>query len=218
MKKILLFGMLFLLMLSVAFALPPTERLAGGLTIETLSPETHYANTDFFLHSHVYDTETGVIVNNTDLECFYHLYSENINWEHLDIGELSPVGVGMSKTLNASLFNETGEYAILLWCDQPVPPSEKEGGFVKFFFNVVNENSNNNNNVVGIDLSLLTLIVLILAIVLAIAINNGVIGIVASIGVLAQGLYYVLDSVLLGVITIVIGLILALYFATKQAD
>jgi len=68
------------------------------------------------------------------------------------------------------------------------------------------------------DFTLLAILVLTLFTILAVTTNNPVIGVITSIGISIQGLYFLLDTILLGTVTLVGGLMLALWFAIKQND
>lgn len=89
-----------------------------------------------------------------------------------------------------------------------------------FGANATNETHSQVQNQVqfSFDFTLLTILVLTLFTILAVTTNNPVIGVITSIGIIIQGLYFLLDTVLLGTVTLVGGLMLALWFAIKQND
>ena len=144
-NKILIIVMMFVMLALTVFGQPPfTEQsvinLDSPLFIETLEIQEHDLNTPFYLHTHLYSKTSGLIKDPVadNISCDYHLYSENINWEHLTTGNLTSYGAGMFTNINETYFNESGEYAILLWCECngciSDRPEDLVGGFTRFSF------------------------------------------------------------------------------------
>ena len=210
-----------MIMLSVVYAAPQPQSLDKLLVIETLGYEYHPYNETYYLHAHIHDATTGLGLDLTKVDCSYHLYAQHINWQHLNTGQMTPQGFGVFAFIDAGNFTNTGDYAFLLFCeylDTDPTPDILFGGYKSYFFTVSHDTTANNDNVIGFDMTIITLIILALLVALAIAIKNGVIGIVAGIGIIIQALYFMLDSILLGSLTLVVGVILAIYFATLQSN
>lgn len=199
-------------MMAISFGLPSPDVFAGGLTLETLTYEYHPINTPYYVHTHLYNTESGVVLDPNTINCSFHLYGENVNWQHiLNNGTLEPVGIGLSTTINESYFTESGDYAILLWCEEPLAQPSKTGGFIKYYFTVYEDEKNFNYffELVGI-------IAIILLVAVAIILKQSIIGIISSIGVIIYGITLFSSSTLFGVVVLIGGLLLALYFGLLQ--
>jgi len=213
MKKINIYILMVLLLVGVVFSAPPTETFAGGLTLEVLSYDYHPLDTDYYLHTHLYNTASGVIVDPDTVNCSYHVYSEATQFNHVLVGILTAYGAGMSDTIDSTVFNETGDYAILLWCEEPIQTGGKNGGFVKYFFTVYEDDKTSSNY-----FEIISLIAIVLLLVVALVTGINVLGIVTSIGIIIYGLTFILSSILIGTLVLTGGLLLALYFATRQAE
>lgn len=142
MKKILLFGLVMILSIVMVTAQPPwtvnfEQELNTGITIETIKFNYHYLNEEKYVHVHLFDTTTGLIISDGSPTCKYHLYSENVGWEHLITdGLLSSYGAGQYDYISNETFNETGKYAIMLWCED-----DEKGGFIQYKFDVLDKDS-----------------------------------------------------------------------------
>jgi len=217
MRKInILIFVTMLLMLSVlGFAKPPFQddpvlRLDSPLFIEVVEVEKHPINTSFYLHSHIYSNTNGLLKNpiESGLTCNYHLYSENANWEHVDIGVLEAYGVGMFTYLNESLFQEQDEFVVLLWCEcdgcVSDRPESKVGGFTRFSFSVGAEEEESLSN-----LFYPSLVIVFVLIFVGFTFKQPIIGIIGSLGLTLTG--FMLSGFTLG-LTIVAGLIFSLLF------
>lgn len=214
MNKINIYILLLLLLVGGVFAIPAVDNFAGGLTLELNDYPFHPINEDYFLHTHLYVTDTGVVTNSTESECFYHLYSENVNWEHLIFnGSMGVYGIGFSDTINGSYFNETGDYSFLIWCDEPVEPQAKQGGYEKFYFTVYEDEKSPTNY-----FEIIGLLAIVLLLVVAFVTGINIMGVITSIGIIIYGLTFMLSSILIGTLVLAGGLLLALYFATRQSE
>jgi len=131
------FLLLFILLVPLlVVAQPPHQQNHAGLLLQVSYEGYHKVGTDKYVHTHVYDRETSIILDPSDLDCFYHVYSYNLGGEHIiDNGVLSPEGVGLEDTIDGSYFNEIGYYSILMWCELT---DETEGGFYQYTFEVNN--------------------------------------------------------------------------------
>ena len=137
MKKIILIGLVMIFSMVMVSAQPFNQQLDEGITIETIQFDSHYLNEDKYIHVHLFETSSGLIINDGSPRCEYHLYSENVGWEHIITdGLLTPYGVGQFDYISNESFNETGKYAILLWCEDDV-----KGGFIQYKFNVIDKSS-----------------------------------------------------------------------------
>lgn len=206
MKKILLFGFIFIMMFSLVLAQPPFQSLDSKLTLETVLIQEHPINTEFYLHTHVYDSETGLILSDS-LNCSYHLYSENINWQHLDEGSLSPYGVGYYSTINKTNFNQTGKYAILLWCEQE--SDFKTGGFIQYNFEVFDKGSIFEFNSTTLYF-IIGLIIFLL--IISFALKQALFGLIAGLVMLIMSLYLISTLMIIGVILTIVSIMLILLF------
>ena len=112
------------------FQQSPTE--SGYLIIETGYPSSHKINEDYYIHTHVYNGTTSLLVK-SGISCYYHFYNHNLKGgEHIDTGILTLYGDGYYNYTSGNLINETGEYSVLIWCN-----SSTEGGFFKYTFDAV---------------------------------------------------------------------------------
>ena len=207
MKKILLFGFIFIMMISLVIAQPSFQSLDNKLTLETILIEEHPLNNPFYLHTHVYDSETGLLLSDS-LNCSYHLYSENINWEHLDIGTLSPYGFGYYSRINETNFNQTGKYVILLWCEQD--SDFKSGGFIQYNFIV----TASETGLFKLGSTALYFIIGlgILLIILSFSIKEAIFGLLGSMIFLLTSIYLIPIFLIVGVISLISSILLLLYF------
>ena len=214
MKKILIIlTLLLVVMLSVAYAhKPEVVILDAGLTLTPVTYDYHPIDTPFFLHTNVYNTTNGVILDSNSTTCGYSLYSEKANWNTVTVGNLTADYVGMSVTINESFFNTTGDHSILIWCEYPTSEPYELGGFSNFYFTTY-ENEKEFNYFVEI----VTLLSMVLLLTVAIATKNNLLGIITSIGLMIIGIYAFSMSMLIGIILSIGALLLALYFGFRDA-
>lgn len=134
MRKIFLI-FIFLFLINLVVAQPPfqqSEFVEGQLIIETSYPEVHKPWEDYYIHVHVYNGSTGLLVKD-GISCRYHFYNHQMKGgEHISIGNLHSYGDGFYANVTGTLLNTTGQYSVLSWCN-----SSSEGGFFKYTFDVV---------------------------------------------------------------------------------
>jgi len=219
MSKSIIFVLMFIMMFSLVMAQPPFEAqvLDVGLTLETIQTDSHEQDTEFYLHTHVYDSNTGLLLNDS-IKCFYHMYSENVNWEHLITnGTLTLYGAGYSDLINESYFNETGKYVILLWCEYNEADVNK-GGFVQYSFNVIDDETHSlqvwscpaENK--GFTPLVIVLGMAILFIILSFTMKESLFGIFGGLMIALSYLFIGACSPLLFMFLPVVGILIALWF------
>lgn len=208
MKKILLFGFIFIMMISLVIAQPSFQSLDNKLTLETILIEEHPLNNPFYLHTHVYDSETGLLINSSNLNCNYQLYSENIGWGHLDTGILTPYGAGLYTLINESNFTDTGNYAILFWCE--TDEIDSIGGFTQYNFIV----TASETGLFKLGSTALYFIIGlgILLIILSFSIKEAIFGLLGSMIFLLTSIYLIPIFLIVGVISLISSILLLLYF------
>lgn len=134
--KFLFFTFLFIFLVGTPFisAQPPfqqSEVQEGFLIIETAYPTSHKVNEDFYVHAHVYNGTSGVLITD-NINCFYHFYNHQLSGDtHIDTGILTQYGDGYRNETDGNLLDEVGEYSLLIWCN-----STTEGGFFEYTFDV----------------------------------------------------------------------------------
>ena len=209
MKKIFIVLLLIISMLSVVYAVPEFKQLDNALTIDSVGYQYHPLNTDYYLHTHSRDSSTGILLNTSNLQCEYHLYGERVNWNVITEDTLTTNGESgaLISNINASHFNETGDYSILVWCEDSV---NQIGGTLQYYFEVYEDEKSFNYFY-----EIVILVVLVVALLLALTLKLNVLGIITSIVILIIGLYYMLDVFLLGLVTFLIGIFMSMYFGFK---
>ena len=153
------FFLLLLLAMPVLVVAQPPGQVSQqtGLDIATAYPSTHKLGDDFSVQVHIYDSTNGLLVN-TGLSCSYHLYNHMIpDNQHISIGSLSQYGAGYNATVSGSLFNVTGSYATLIWCN-----SSTVGGWFEYEFQVTTDGLPKNAEPSGL-FSVIALIPLLFA-------------------------------------------------------
>lgn len=124
---------LLILSLTLVSCAPPfiQSNTLPGLTIETSYADAHKLGDSLYIHAHVYNATNGLL-KTTGTNCDYHVYNHNLEGDqHIDKGILSLYGMGFYNNTNGTLFNETGEYSVLIWCN-----SSDVGGFFRYTFEV----------------------------------------------------------------------------------
>lgn len=209
--------LIFVFMISIVSAISP-QSLATGLTLETNIIETHNINQTFNLNIHVYDSEKGLMVSPTLLNCYYHVYSKNLNWAHILEANMTPDTSEFETTINGSYFNETGLYSIISFCERK---DLTEGGFFQYRFEVVNTDKNIDNaaklwtcptkdNSWKVWLILIVAIVMIL---LAFIIEESIIGVFGGLALAFSYLFVGACAPLIFMALPVVGLLIAMKFA-----
>jgi hypothetical protein len=120
-------------MFSIVSAQPPLQQSSDqeGYILETSYPQYHKRGTDLYIHTHVYNSSSGKLVN-TGLSCYSHAYSFNLGGQHiLSNITLSQYGAGYNATIPAHYFSDVGTYALLIWCNDSL-----DGGFLEYAFDV----------------------------------------------------------------------------------
>jgi len=123
-----------LLIMSIGVIAQPVSKnphFDEGLTLQIVEPYLYdNINTSHYVHIHVFNTVTGLIVNTSNYDCFYHLYSHNNGREHIITdGTLTPYGTGYQDYINESYFIEEDIFTVLIWCN-----GDTQGGFTEYSF------------------------------------------------------------------------------------
>ena len=209
MKKIILFIMMFIMMVSFIVAQP--QVLDNNLVLETNFIQYHPLNTDFYLHTHVYNANSGLIIEPNELLCYYRLYDSNINWEHKDIGILAPYGAGLFTIIESGNFTEKGLYSMLFWCEAiEGDPMLSIGGFTQFTFEVVNQEGIFEFSLNSIYFMLIFAVALF---ILSIFIKQSLFGVFGAILMLFACIYLIPIIYIVGIIGVIVSLILGVLFA-----
>lgn len=211
MKKLILYITMCCLLLFSVFASPTDAQIYfGDLAIETVNYDYHPINTPYYLQTHVFDSTSGVRIDSNDVNCTYYLTGERDNWRELDSGNLTVNGSLLEVEISASHFNTTQDYAILLDCENPTV-NPKEGGFVKFYFTVYEDQKE-----FSAYWELFAFGIIALLIVLALVLNINILGIFTAIGLMILSLQFVFTYWLIGVLLLVASIFLGLFFAFRQ--
>ena len=129
---------LFLLVLTswFAFAAPPfVGEFESGFTLEITAQDYHKLGEPYYVHTHVYNTTTGVLLNDGSVvSCYYHAYDCADNCVHVEVGNLTQYGAGFFAWINESNFDSLNKYYVLVWCNSSV-----QGGFAQNSFVVTRD-------------------------------------------------------------------------------
>jgi hypothetical protein len=231
--KNIMFGIfvLFIIVITsvIGFAQPPQhssspnaepQEFSDFLILETNRISRHPINNYFYAHLHPYYASNGLIVNTSELSCDYHLYSENILWEHLSVGDLEPYGASMFARINESYFNETGLYSIMMWCECETcePPHNDIGGFTQYMFEVYDDNEINQFKVWSCPTSYnglyLILGLAVLLIILSLVLRESIFGVLGGFIIFFSYFYIGACAPLLTGFLLVAGILITLFFAT----
>ena len=105
-------------------AAPPFETTHLATGCEILNPYYEYLpqNQSFDFYWHVYNSTT--LLSNTTASCGFHLYSKQVNGEHLYVDNAIlkfTAGRDFEASIPASNFTKLGNYCYLIECWTPVP-------------------------------------------------------------------------------------------------
>jgi len=219
MKAIKLFGIMFammLLLVTTVFAAPsdPTE-FSEGLTITLADWDYHFIDTNLTLHSHIYDSRTGIMLGIDEANCTIDIHKlTDVGYEHLF--EMNSLYQG-EMTLPSTLFNETGSYNFDLSCFDV--DTATMGGFRSINYDVVEDDI--SIGVFGLweepDDWTFPIIYLILTFVLigfALAYQSSVMGVLGSIMLIMAYFIVGATSPILFAPLLIVGFLLAFKFAT----
>jgi len=134
MKNILLTAMMVMVMVFTASPLVSGQPLEfnEGLTLTLEDFVTHVKGEPLTLHSGIYDTKTGVKLD--DANCSLQI----VRYEPLETiyEETDYTYVNDTTTINGSVLNTTGEHKAEFWCHNN---DSTKGGFTSVHFDVVEE-------------------------------------------------------------------------------
>ena len=122
---------MMLLVVTMVSAVSPFEPdFTGGLTIRMNDLDDHPLNTPLYLYSYIYDTTTGVLLNDSICKIDLH-YGINLD----EIYEVENITTRYH-ILNETLFNRTGTYQSDIYCTSA---NGLQGGFNQVQFTVSEE-------------------------------------------------------------------------------
>jgi hypothetical protein len=149
MKKKLLMSVLGIMMLMSMFSLvaaqPPFEQsLALDKSIQLEVPVISYIEQgkDFKFHIHPHNVTDGLLIPQSEISyCMIHLYSP-VDGGHLIEANMTPDsnGIDWEYEVLGGNFTETGQYAVLLYCEV----EGEIGGFFEYGFDVLPNGFNGN--------------------------------------------------------------------------
>jgi hypothetical protein len=110
-KKLIFIFFIFLFSLSFISAQPSTTiySFPEGYTIVPAEFESLKVNEDFYMYFYLYNSSTGLKIDNTTVECDFHLANSQGNLVLFDQEAYQPEGYWYAK-VNGSYVNETGYY------------------------------------------------------------------------------------------------------------
>jgi len=132
---ILLLLIVFMLSISIVFAVKPITQIAeGDNVLEVRIPQADHLKVGRDVHAniHVFNRSTGLPVSNiTGVSCYFDLYNQT--GDHLiEVLELESDGeLEWEIDIAGSNFSATGSYSFIIWCNNSV-----NGGFVSAGFDV----------------------------------------------------------------------------------
>ena len=162
MKKVFLFLLMGMFMLSFASAVPPFQSNEGTTSgLQIFSPDftaTKY-NTTFNLHLHVSNISNGVQFSNTAVDCYIHLY--NMAGSHIFEGgafSKDSNGFDLEQSISYGNFTEAGEYnAYYIWCNNT---AQKLGGEVKGTYQITSNGQPSPEGIVIVGFCFVLLLIL----------------------------------------------------------
>lgn len=117
MKKIVLILLLFLCINFIS-AVPPFQSnpTTTGISIEVPTYEFVEYNKLFKFHFHVFNSTSGLPINNQTVKCNFHLYHDGNHL--LKSNDISYDGEEFEINVNANNFTDYGDYSYLVWCNR----------------------------------------------------------------------------------------------------
>lgn len=130
--KPLIYLILFLFMINIAFAVSPflqAQESSSGITI--IYPKFElYSNQNFTLHIHVYNS-TNFLLTNTTTACVFHFYNHTGNHIYEDYMTFDSNTVDFYYNIDAVYLHDYNVYTYLVHCN-----NTKESGFISAAFEV----------------------------------------------------------------------------------
>lgn len=160
MNKALMVMLLGIFMLGLVSSAPPASVSSNTNGLNIFAPEFQAVkyNTTFKLHIHVSDVATGVQLDNTEADCYLHLY--NMAGSHLLEANISKDGNGYDHdlTILGGNFTEHGEFnGYYIWC---VNNAGDLGGELKGFYEITANGKPQPEGIVVIAFSVVLLLIL----------------------------------------------------------
>lgn len=208
MKKILMLP-LFMILISFAFvsAQPPFQvgSFDEGLTLEVPVIEYLNAYEDFSFNVHVYNSTNGLFIQNENLTCSIHIYSDNLNGEHI-VQDLMSINENnlydMSYTVSGELLEE-GVYSNVISCN-----TGEVGGFFQYGFDVLPDTDKNFKFDLSKNVNLIVLIIVfIIGLIMTFWIDNVIGGFIFII--IGLILLFSSESVILPILILFAGVLIA---------
>ena len=194
------------MMVSLAFAVKPTDPVVfgDGLTIDINDVNDHPLNTNLTLYGYIYDSGSGLLVENATCSVDLHYGVDKI--------EIFDVSTNFSDhvTMNASLFNLTGTYQTDIYCEEGL-----RGGFTNIIFEVNEETKFGLwKPVEDWTFPIIYLVITLLLLLFAIAYESGLFGVLGSIMLIMFYFIVGATSPVLFTPVLIVGFLLAFKFAT----
>lgn len=132
-KGILGFIVLFtLLLIPLAVAQPPFQQVSGserGLDLRFPPVDVIKANTTVTSHMHVHNSTDGLLLTNSSVTCFLHLYN-NVG-DHIVEKEMGfdDNNVDFEQVILGGNFSKLGFYSFIVWCNSTLSGGFVSGGF-----------------------------------------------------------------------------------------
>jgi len=195
--------MMLLLVVSMVSAVKPTDPVVfgDGLTIDINNVDTHVIDNPLYFYAYVYDTASGLLVENATCEIDLHYGVAKTEIYDLTTNFSLPV------TMNASL---TGVYQSDVYCEEGL-----RGGFTTITFDVVEETKFGlwtpiEDWTFPIVYFILTLILLIFAVTY----ESSFMGVLGSLMLIMSYFIVGATSPILFTPLLIVGFLLAFKFAT----
>lgn len=153
-KIVVSFALLFLFinLLNIT-AQPPFQDLSATLKIESNYNNYHKVNEPLIIHTHVYDSITGIAYPVGDLNMTIHLYSHNLGGDLIyEVQAINNTYWNTETIIDGSYFNETGQYSISINADSL---TEVKGGYSLYHFIVTTYGEETNNPTLILQLTII---------------------------------------------------------------
>ena len=207
MNKLLIFGIMMLMLVSMVSAVKPADPVVfgDGLTIDINNVDFHVIDTPLYFYGYIYDSGSGLLVENATCEIDLHYGAAKTEIFDLETNFSSPV------TMNASLFNVTGVYQTDVYCEEGL-----RGGFTTITFDVVPETRFGLwTPVEDWTFPIVYLVITFLIIMFAIAYEASIVGVLGSLMLIFSYFIVGATSPILFTPLLIIGFLLAFKFGTS---
>jgi len=120
MKKLILTFVFCIILSSFVFAAPPTQiNINQDIGVAIFTPPREYLpqNEGYAFHVHVSNISNGRPLNNTDVDCFLHLYYPNGSHSLETSLNKDSNGEDHDIFISGTNFSILGDHAYYIWCD-----------------------------------------------------------------------------------------------------